>query len=213
MGLDLAMGGLILFSAIRGWLRGFVVQAIRLVGLVAAVYAAAPVRDQIRPYIASQFPTIKAEILDRLLWWGLAIAGYFAIIGAASLVVAISRRKTFGGEESSRGDQFAGFGLGILKGLIVASFLVAGLQKYAEPQLAKIAWAEQQKSESYAWKWNDEYHPAARIWATPPVQHFVGQIHKMGLIGAPAPHPLPPPKPSLTPGRKKPFKPPVARLI
>ncbi len=185
MGLDLAMGGLILLSAIRGWLKGFVVQAIRLVGLVAAVFAAAPARDQIRSYVASQFPTVKPEIMDRMLWWSVAIAGYFLIVGAASLVVAVSRRKTFGVEETSRGDQFAGFGLGVLKGLIVASFIVAGL-KYAEPQLAKVAWAEQQKSESYAWKWHDEYHPAARIWAAPPVQSFVKQIQEKGLMGAPA---------------------------
>ena len=42
MGLDLALGGLVLISAIRGWLKGFLVQAIRLAGLVASVYAAGP---------------------------------------------------------------------------------------------------------------------------------------------------------------------------
>jgi hypothetical protein len=67
----------------------------------------------------------------------------------------------------------------------VASFAVAGIQKYAEPQLIKVDWAEQQKQESYAWQWNAEYHPAARIWSAPPVQHFVQRIQQMGLMSAP----------------------------
>ena len=190
MGLDLALGGLVLVSAIRGWLKGFVAQAIRLVGLVAAVYAAAPVRDQIRPYVAVQFPTIRPELLDKILWWASGVGAYFVIVGIAGLLVAVSRRQTFGMAEPNRGDQFAGFGLGLLKGLLVASFAVAGLQKYAEPQLVTVSWAEDQKKESFAWKWNADHKPAAVIWRAAPVQHFVQQIQKMGLA---------PPKPSEKP--------------
>jgi|GEM_PF-1037063 len=186
MGLDLALGGLVLFWALRGWLKGFLVQAIRLVGFVAAVYAAAPIRDQIRPYLAGQFPTVRPELLDRMLWWASGIGAYFLIVGVASLVVAVSRRQSFGASEPNRGDQFAGFGLGVIKGLVAAAFLVACLQKYAEPHLSKLAWAEDQKKESYAWQWNEQYHPAARIWAAPPVQNFVQHIHKMGLRSLPA---------------------------
>jgi uncharacterized membrane protein required for colicin V production len=185
MGLDLALGGLVLFTAIRGWLKGFLVQAIRLAGLVTAVYAAAPLREQIKPYVAGQFPTMKPDLMDRILWWGSGVGAYFVLVGVASLIVSVSRRQNFGMAEPNRGDQFAGFGLGVLKGLVVASFLVAALHKYAEPQLVKLAWAEEQKKESYAWKWHEDYQPAAKIWAAPPVQNFVQHIQKMGLPGAP----------------------------
>src|SRR5262245_50581505 len=164
MGLDLALGGLVLFTAIRGWLKGFVVQAIRLAGRVAPVYAAAPVRDQVKPYIVDQLPTMRPELFDRMLWWVSAVVGYFAIVGVASLLVAVSRRQTFGLAEPNRGDQFAGFGLGFLKGLVFASFVVAGLQKYGGEQIAKIDWAEVQKKESFAWMWHEQYRPAAKIW-------------------------------------------------
>src|SRR3954447_21456464 len=43
MGLDLALAVIVLLSAVRGWLKGFVLQAIRLSGIVACVYAADPV--------------------------------------------------------------------------------------------------------------------------------------------------------------------------
>jgi len=182
MGLDLALGGLVLISAIRGWMKGFLVQAIRLGGLIAAVYAAMPVRDQAKPYVVEYLPTIQPQLLDRLLWWSAAVLSYFVIVGVASLGVAVARRPKYGLEEPNRGDQFAGFGLGVLKGLIVTSFLVAGMTKYASWAFERISWAEKQTQESYAWEWNQKYKPAARIWAAPPVQQFVAHIHKMGLL-------------------------------
>ena len=46
MGLDIALGLMILLGAIRGWFRGFVLQALQLGGLVGCVYAAGPIRDR-----------------------------------------------------------------------------------------------------------------------------------------------------------------------
>jgi uncharacterized membrane protein required for colicin V production len=181
MGLDLVLGGLVLIAAIRGWLKGFMVQAIRLTGLVAAVYVAVPVRDQVKPYVIDYLPTIRPELVDRLLWWASAVASYLVIVGVASLAVAVSRRQTFGMPERSRADQFAGMGLGVMKGLIAAAFLVAAVQKYAQPQIEKVTWALEQTKESVCWDWNEKYHPAARIWSAPPVQKFVEHIQQMGL--------------------------------
>src|SRR6476469_3053070 len=144
MGLDLALGGLVLIAAVRGWMQGFLIQAIRLGGVVAAVYAAAPARDQAKPYVASYLPTIQPSLMDRGLWWACAVVSYFLIVGVASLVVAVGRRPRFGLDEPNRGDQFAGFGLGVLKGLVMTSFLVAGLTRYANWTFANISWAEQQ---------------------------------------------------------------------
>jgi uncharacterized membrane protein required for colicin V production len=178
--LDLALSALILVAAVRGWLKGFVVQAIRLGGVVAAVYAAAPVREQAKPYVEPYLQTVRPELLDRMLWWACAVVGYFVIAGAASLIVAVARRPRFGIEEPKRGDQFAGFGLGIVKGLVVASFAVAALKSYGEPYLAKLPWVDEQSRSSYAWEWNATYHPASRMWNAAPVQHFVDHIQRMG---------------------------------
>lgn len=184
MGLDLALGGIVLVAALRGWLKGFVVQAIRLAGLVAAVYSAVPVREYARPFVAPQLPTLRPELLDRMLWWGSAVLSYVVIVGVASLIVAVARRPRYGIDEPNRSDQFAGFWLGVVKGLVTVSFLVAGLERYAQPQIARVSWAEEQRTTSVAWDWNAKYHPAAKIWEAPPVQQFVGHIRKMGLKGA-----------------------------
>ena len=69
MGLDVALGVIILIAAIRGWLQGFLYQAIRISGLIACVYLAAPVRDQAKPYILPYLPTIHPDLVDRLFWW------------------------------------------------------------------------------------------------------------------------------------------------
>jgi len=181
MGLDLALAGLVLVTAIRGWLKGFVVQAVRLVGLVSAVYVAAPIRDQVKPYAISYLPTVRADLVDRLFWWISACVAYFVLVGLASLLVSVSKRPVLGIKETSRNDQFAGLSLGVVKGLILAAFLVGALEKYAEPHIEKIPYGSSQAKESNAWDWNKRFHPAHRLWTAPPVQHFVAQIKTMGL--------------------------------
>lgn len=182
MGLDLALGGLVLVMAIRGWLKGFLLQAIRLAGLVLCVYAADPVRDQIKPRVIGYLPTIRPELVDRMLWWSSAVAAYLIIVGLASLAVKLHRRQPYGMEEESRrGDQFAGSLLGIAKALVVAMFLVAGVEKYASAHLKAIPWAQQQVETSRSMALNAQYHPVPRIWAAPPVQHFVQHVQRMGL--------------------------------
>lgn len=181
MGLDLALGGLVLVMAIRGWLKGFLLQAIRLVGLVLCVYAADPVRDQIKPRVIGHLPTIRPELIDRMLWWSSAVAAYLILVGLATLAVKLHRRQPYGMDEPRRGDQFAGSLLGIAKALVVATFLVAGVEKYAVAHLKSIPWAEKQIETSRSMALNAQYHPVPRIWAAPPVQHFVRHVQRMGL--------------------------------
>lgn len=182
MGLDLALGGLVLVMAIRGWLKGFLLQAIRLAGLVLCVYAADPVRDQIKPRILGQLPTIRPELMDRILWWSSAVASYVILVGLTTLAVKLYRRQPYGGiAEPNRGDQFAGSMLGMAKAMLVATFLVAGLEKYALTHIKQIPWAAQQVETSRSMAWNDRFHPVPRIWSAPPVQHFVKHVQRMGL--------------------------------
>ena len=181
MGLDLALGVVVLLGAIRGWLKGFVLQATRLAGLVACVYAADPVRDVVKPYVVPHLPSIRPELIDRLIWWVAAATCYVVIVGLATSIYKLSQRQAFGIGEPRRNDQYAGFALGAAKGLIVAVFLVSALERYAVQRVKGIAWAEEQVHSSKVIKWNDQYQPAARIWASPPVRHFVDHVQRMGL--------------------------------
>ncbi|MFO0909120.1 MAG: CvpA family protein [Isosphaeraceae bacterium] len=181
MGLDLALGGLVLLVALRGWIRGFVIQAIRLAGLVGAVYAAVPLREFAKPYAAQYFPSIRADQSNRLMWWVAVIVCYFVFVGVGKLAITVGRRNSFGVEEKNRSDQFAGFGLGIIKGLIVASFALGAMQKYGETYLARIDWAQSQMKESQVWAWGQKYQPAEKIWTSVPVREFVGHVQRYGL--------------------------------
>jgi uncharacterized membrane protein required for colicin V production len=182
MGLDIVLGLVILATAVRGWFRGFVLQAIRLGGLVGCVYAAAPLRDLTRPYVAEYLKSVKPELLDRLLWWSAAVISYVLAVGLASLAVKMYRRRPFGEVEPNRTDQFAGFFLGALKGALIAAFLTAGIQNRALGWLKGVDWAEEQTRDSYALQWNGQYKPAEKVWTSQPVQHYVAQIKRMGLI-------------------------------
>lgn len=185
MGLDVALGVVILIAAIRGWLQGFVYQFIRLGGLIACVYLAAPVRNQVKPHVLPYLPTIQPDLVNRLLWWVSAGVTYVVLVGASTLALKMTKRPEIPGipAQRSRNDQFAGFLFGIAKGALIAAFLAAAIQTYALKQIETIPWAEGQFKSSLALQWDRRYQPASKIWGSMPVRHLVGRIQRMGLQG------------------------------
>jgi uncharacterized membrane protein required for colicin V production len=182
MGLDLALGAVVLLAAIRGWLRGFVSQAVRLSSFVGCFYLADPVRDQLRPYVLPRLPKVDPALMDRILWWTSAVASYVVVVGLASLAIKMMRRPDPSGlPEARRDDQFAGFLLGAAKGALVAAFLTAGLQKYGLEIARKSEWTSRQIEDSKALAWNEKYQPVPKIWEAPPVRRFVEHIQRNGL--------------------------------
>ena len=183
MGLDIAVGIMIFLGAVRGWFRGFLLQAVRLGGVVGAVYLAAPVRELAKPYVAPYLETIRPDLLDRMLWWGAGVVCYLVMVGVVSTIVHYQRRRPFGDPDVSRADQSAGFLLGSAKAAVVAAFLVASLDKYAVNWVKSVPWADQQARDSMVLAWERQYRPADRIWTAPPVQQFVAYVRKMGMSG------------------------------
>ena len=181
MGLDIALGIMVLLGAIRGWFRGFVLQAIRLAGLVGCVYLAGPLRDYARPHVVPYLASVPAQMLDRMLWWTSAVVAYVTTVGLASLAVKLYRRRPYGEPEPNRADQFAGLLLSAGKATVVAAFLVAALDKYALTWVKQVPWATDLMKSSTALTWNDQYRPSERIWSAAPVQHFVSQVQRMGV--------------------------------
>jgi uncharacterized membrane protein required for colicin V production len=182
MGLDLALGGIVLIAAFRGWFQGFVNQVVRLSSLVACVYLADGVRHYGKPYVNPYLSSIDPDLVDRLLWWVSAVATYVVIVGAAMLVVKMTRRPEIPGiSQSGRNDQFAGFMLGTAKGLVIAAFVAAGILKFGTQPIETVPWAQEQVKTSWALRWSETYKPVPTIWSTRPVRHFVEHIQRMGL--------------------------------
>jgi len=181
MGLDIALGIMVLLAAIRGWFRGFMLQAIRLGGLVGCVYGAGPIRDSARPYVLPYLTKIPPSMLDRLLWWTSAVVSYIAIVGLGTLAVKFYRRRPYGEPEPNRTDQFAGLLLAGGKAAVVAALLVGALDKYALTWIKQVSWATELTKSSTVLTWNERYQPSERIWTAAPVQHFVAHVQKMGV--------------------------------
>lgn len=183
MGLDLALGAVVLIAAIRGWMRGFVSQAIRIAGFVACFYLAGPVRDQARPYVLARLPKVDPALMDRILWWSSAAAAYIVVVGVATLLIKVARRPDASGKsEARRDDQFAGFLLGAGKGGIAAVFLLSVIQKYAGELQGRVDWLDKATAGSKAIEWNQKYEPAPKIWESTPVRRFVEHIQRNGLV-------------------------------
>lgn len=181
MGLDIALGIMVLLGAVRGWFRGFVLQAIRLGGLVGSVYAADPIRDYARPHVMPYLTNIPAYLLDRMLWWASAVVAYVALVGLSTLAVKLYRKRPYGEPEPNRADQFAGLLLAGAKSAVIASFLVAAMDKYALTWVKKTNWASDMTRESVTLSWHEQYRPSERIWSAAPVQHFVAHVQQMGI--------------------------------
>jgi hypothetical protein len=167
--------------AIRGWWKGFILQAIHLGGLVACVYTADPVRDLVKDHARQYLPTIAPDLLDRLLWWSSAVACYVVMVGVATLLVKSVRRRPYFEPDLNRNDQLAGLLLGAAKGTVVAVFLATAIETYALDYVKGLPWAADHAKGSMALEWNKLYRPVPWIWGAPPVQHYVSHIRRMGL--------------------------------
>jgi uncharacterized membrane protein required for colicin V production len=181
MGLDVALGILVLIAGIRGWLRGFIRQAIPLAALVGCVYAASPLRDLARPHAREYFPSIGHEVLDRMLWWTAGVLSYVLMTGVCFSIVKAMRKRTYGDPEPNRADQGAGFTLGVAKGLIVASCLATALRSYGPNVYNQAPALEKQAEKSRAMEWSEKYRPAETLWNSTPVQKFVAVVKSEGM--------------------------------
>lgn len=212
MGLDITFGLLVFLAAVRGWFKGFLRQAIPLAALVGCVYLADPVRDLARPHASRYFPSIGPDVMDRLLWWTAAVLSYVVTAGIALSILKSMRKRTYGEPEPNRTDQGAGFTLGALKGVIVASFLASGVAKVAPTYLNKTPMVEDQTRASKAMAWAEQYRPAERLWSSPPVQALVARVKSRGMWSAPEPKkagdaPAPEADPTVTAKTAKPASP------
>lgn len=182
MGLDVALGVIVALGALRGWFRGFTSQAVRLVGLVACVYLASPVREQARPYILARMPAIDAGLMDRIIWWVAAIVSYIVLVGLLTLAIQLMRSPPNPeGRNGRGGDRLGGLLLGAAKSAVAAAFVAAGVHTYGEKLAQQIPWAGRQIEGSHALVWTVQYRPVPRVWSTAPVQNFVQQIQRNGL--------------------------------
>jgi uncharacterized membrane protein required for colicin V production len=188
MGLDLALGAMVLIGALRGWFKGFVSQAIRIASFVACFYLADPVRDQARPYVLAKLPAIDPALMDRIVWWVSVVVSYVILVGLATLAIKLTRSpqppespKSPGVPISRRDNQFGGMILGTAKALLFAAIIAAGVHKYADEFVGNAPWAQRQLVGSHALSWTATYRPIPRLWATEPVQQFVAHIQLNGL--------------------------------
>ena len=180
MGLDLMLGAVVLLAGARGWFRGFLLQAIRLGALIGCVYAADPIRDVVRPYARQQIPSIRPELLDKLLWWTGAVVAFVVVSGVAGWIVR-ARRERYREFNRDNADSGAGFLVGAAKGLIAATFLTAGIEQYSATYLKEVPWASEQVRKSQAMAFTRSYQPADRLWSSPPVRLFVAHVRRAGI--------------------------------
>ncbi len=182
MGLDITLGALVLLAGIRGWLKGFLIQAIHLVALISCVFLADPLRDLARPYVKDYFPNVESSLIDRFLWWAAAVLGYLLVSGIPISLVRLYRKRPAAELEPRWGDYGAGFLLGLAKGVVGVAFLVWGFDLYAAPRyVAEHTWVSQQIGSSRLLPLARSYRPAERIWASEPVRLFVQRVKTRGL--------------------------------
>lgn len=191
MGLDIALGLVILVAGLRGWFKGFVVQAIGIGALVGCIYLAEPVRDLARPIAHEHLSALQPGLLDTLLWWAAAVLSYVVLSGVALSLVRLARDRAPQDADVRRGARGLGFLLGAAKGALVALFLAAGIVRYAPKYAEMGGWIGEQVRTSQALKVSTEHRPAERIWNSLPVQALVSRVRRGGFWTEPEKSPNP----------------------
>lgn len=182
MGLDITLGILVLLVGIRGWIRGFLLQAIQLGALIGAVYLADPLRDLALPFARESIPSVRPELLVKLLWWVAAVVSYLVLGGIPASLLRLHRRRPMADLEPRWRDAGAGFLLGVAKGVLYAAFLLWGLESAsAKKYLQANDMAQQQITASRAVEFARTYQPAEKVWSSQPVQTYVGRIKSRGF--------------------------------
>lgn len=117
--LDIAVLFLIGGGALRGFMRGFVMEALSLAALLAAIVALrlfhAPVTGLVQGFVRSEGAAAMLAYL--LLFFGIFLAGKMA----AGAVGRTTRRSVLGPI-----DRVLGFGFGGIKGLLIATVAFLG---------------------------------------------------------------------------------------
>jgi uncharacterized membrane protein required for colicin V production len=182
MGLDITLGILVLLGGIRGWIKGFLLQAIQVGALIGSIFLADPIRDLARPYLAPHLPSLQPALIDRMLWWAAAVLGYIVISGVPSSLVRLIRSRPAAELDARWGDCGIGFLLGAAKGLVFVSFLTWGLQSFAVPRYAADpGWIGKQLSTSRGLELARRHEPGRQIWTSEPVQLVVDRVRTRGL--------------------------------
>jgi hypothetical protein len=182
MGLDITLGCLLLLGGIRGWIKGFLLQAIHLGALIGAIFLADPVSDLARPYLAPHLPSLQPAIIDRVLWWAAAVLSYIVVSGVPTSLVRLVRSRPAAELDPRWGDNGMGFLLGVAKALITVSFLTWGLESFAVPRYANDSgWVGKQLNTSRGLELARRHQPGRQIWTSEPVQMVVNRVKTRGL--------------------------------
>lgn len=120
--LDGVWGAIILLLLLRGFLRGFLQEAMELVGLGAAAYVAARLYEPLSQWLVERVPELP-EAAARAGSFAMVAAAVLALVAVLSgMVVHLARMSPL-----SWVDTLAGAMLGALKGLAVVSALVVAI--------------------------------------------------------------------------------------
>lgn len=187
MGLDIALGLIALSMAISGWRAGFWLQIMRLVCMTVGLYAAEPLSLQLQPYVAQHVKLEDPAMLQRGLWWACWAAVY--TFGSLFLGVAAKvgkwRKSPLQAELEPPGkfDHIAGFAFGLVKAVVLASFMSAAMDRYAIPKIEHKDWAKKYVISSKALEYSRKYEPVPKILSAEPIKSMLTIIQEKGLGG------------------------------
>jgi membrane protein required for colicin V production len=144
MWLDLGALVLIVGFAVLGFFMGIIVQIFRLIGMVAIFFYIYFVAEPVGEWLAvhMQMGSIAAYY-TALIGGALVIYAIFALLGRS-----ISNMVSKGGEAPQTLDRVLGFGLGVVKGLVVAFLVLCMFDMVPSGKFGGSPWVTAQKRES-----------------------------------------------------------------
>lgn len=130
--IDVVVGILVLYTCWRAFRQGFARQTIQLAGLAAGVCIAEPAAVKLAPWAAKHAKSIPEQLHGASLAIGSMFIVWLVISIVGSWLLASYRRRVYGENVPSLGDNIFGVGVGAVKAAFIVSLLAFGFDQLPE---------------------------------------------------------------------------------
>jgi uncharacterized membrane protein required for colicin V production len=178
MFIDVVVGMLVLYTCWRAFRQGFARQSIQLAGLGLGVCLAEPAAVKLKPWAAKHIQQVPEPLHGAMLALGAAFLVWLVVSVIGSFMLASYRRRIYGENVPSFGDNVFGIGIGAMKAAFLVSLIVFGFDRLPEP-LRKMGPVEEQIQQSKSVAVSRDFNLVDRLIEVQEVQSIGKRIEEV----------------------------------
>jgi uncharacterized membrane protein required for colicin V production len=160
--IDVVVGIIVVYICWRAFRQGFARQTIQLAGLGLGVCLAEPAARALSPWAADNIKQVPKPLHGSMLALGSVFVVWLVVSTIGSWMLASYRRRVYGENIPSLGDNIFGVGVGAVKAAFIVSLMLFGFEQLPE-SFRKLTPVDDQVSRSKGVAIAREFHLVERL--------------------------------------------------